>query len=152
MNSSDTLSFRKINQNEHRMSLLATKVKNEHDSKKMTITNGESKNTYRRLDESEMSPSMLTEYRRLQHELQCQEALLILMQKLKTNQRLVSQTNNNSNNGIKQRSTAAIPSTATKLNQQLPITDGKTPLTATKQQAVNCSFNAKKTRLIFFFS
>ncbi|UJR31588.1 hypothetical protein I4U23_019074 [Adineta vaga] len=135
MNSSSILSFRKINQNEHRMSLLSTKIKNEHDSKKMTITNGEQRNTFKRLDESEMTPTMLVEYRRLQHELQCQEALLVLMQKLKANQRLASQTNNNTSNGIKQRSSTGIPSTATKLNQQLPNSDGKTPITATKQQS-----------------
>jgi hypothetical protein len=43
---------------------------------------------------------MTSESRQLQYELQCQEALLVLMQKLKTNQRLLSQTNN-----IKQRTT-----------------------------------------------
>ena len=140
MSAPGVLSCRKINQNEHRMSLLATKIKSEHEpTKKMTVSNGEPKATYRRLDESEMSPAMLTEYRRLQHELQCQEALLVLMQKLKTNQRLISQSNNN--NGIKQRTTT--PTTATKLNQQLPITDGKTPITATKQQPVS-SVSARK--------
>jgi hypothetical protein len=123
------------------MSLLSSTIKSEQQPKKMTIVNGEKNDTYKRLDESEMTPSMLAEYRRLQHELQCQEALLVLMQKLKTNQRLTSQTNNNNNNnnnnGIKQRTTA------TKLNQQ-SLTDGKTPLTATKQpqqppQSVNFS-------------
>jgi hypothetical protein len=54
------------------------------------------------------------------------------MQKLKANQRLISQPTNN-NNGLKQRTTTT-PTTATKLNQQLPLTDGKTPITATKQQ------------------
>jgi hypothetical protein len=113
------------------MSLLSSsKLKSEQQSKKMTIINGEQNNTYKRLDESEMTPIMLAEYRRLQHELQCQEALLVLMQKLKANQRLISQPTNN-NNGLKQRTT---PTTATKLNQQLPLTDGKTPITATKQQ------------------
>jgi len=115
------------------MSLLSSssKLKSEQQSKKMTIINGEQNNTYKRLDESEMTPIMLAEYRRLQHELQCQEALLVLMQKLKANQRLISQPTNN-NNGLKQRTTT--PTTATKLNQQLPLTDGKTPITATKQQ------------------
>jgi hypothetical protein len=115
------------------MSLLSSsKLKSEQQSKKMTIINGEQNNTYKRLDESEMTPIMLAEYRRLQHELQCQEALLVLMQKLKANQRLISQPTNN-NNGLKQRTTTT-PTTATKLNQQLPLTDGKTPITATKQQ------------------
>jgi hypothetical protein len=115
------------------MSLLSSsKLKSEQRSKKMTIINGEQNNTYKRLDESEMTPIMLAEYRRLQHELQCQEALLVLMQKLKANQRLISQPTNN-NNGLKQRTTTT-PTTATKLNQQLPLTDGKTPITATKQQ------------------
>ncbi|CAF1413783.1 unnamed protein product [Adineta steineri] len=134
----------KNNQNEHRMSLLSSKIKSEQESKKMMIINGTQNNTYKRLDESEMTPHMLTEYRRLQHELQCQEALLVLMQKLKTNQRLISQTNNNNNNnnnnGIKPRTTTSTttPATATKLNQQLSsITDGKIPLTATKQQSIN---------------
>jgi len=125
------------------MSLLSSTIKSDQQSKKMTIVNGEQNaTTYKRLDESEMTPLMLTEYRRLQHELQCQEALLVLMQKLKTNQRLISQTNNTTttttttsttnNNGIKQRTTA------TKLNQQSAITtDVKTPLTATKQPPVN---------------
>jgi hypothetical protein len=81
---------------------------------------------------------VLAEYRRLQHELQCQEALLVLMQKLKTNQKLISQTN--TNNNLKQRTTTTTitpPTTATKLSQQSPLTDGKTPLTATKQSLVN---------------
>jgi DNA-directed RNA polymerase subunit RPC12/RpoP len=122
----------KINQNEHRMSLLSSKIKAEQDSRKMTIVNGEQNNRYKRLDESEMTPIMLTEYRRLQHELQCQEALLVLMQKLKSNQKLISQTtNNNNNNVIKQ------PTTATKLSQQSTLTDGKPPLTATKQPLNN---------------
>jgi hypothetical protein len=54
---------------------------------------------------------MTSEYRQLQYELQCQEALLVLMQKLKTNQRIISQTNN-----IKQRT----PVNATKLNSITP--------------------------------
>ena len=90
------------------------------------MINGETMKPYKRFEESECTPVMLAEYRRLQHELQCQEALLVLMQKLKTNQRLVSSTNNN---GLKQ------PATATKLNQQTKLTDGKTTsITATKQQ------------------
>ncbi|CAF1237765.1 unnamed protein product [Rotaria sp. Silwood1] len=128
----------KINQNEYRMSLLSssssTILKTKQDSKKMMILNGEQNHTYKRLDESKMTTIMLTEYRRLQHELQCQEALLVLMQKLKTNQRLISQTNNNTNtnnNSIKQRTST--PTTATKLNQQ--STDIKNPILATKQQA-----------------
>ena len=89
------------------------------------MINGDASKTYKRVEESELTPAMLVEYRRLQHELQCQEALLVLMQKLKTNQRLVSQTNSN---GLKQRATA------TKLNQQpAAVTDAKIPLTATKQ-------------------
>ena len=41
---------------------------------------------------SEMTPPVVLkdEYRRLQYELQCQEALLILMQKLRANQQLTS--------------------------------------------------------------
>jgi hypothetical protein len=124
------------------MSLLSSPtIKSEQESKKMTIINGEQNNIYKRFDESEMTPVMLAEYRRLQHELQCQEALLVLMQKLKTNQRLISQTNTNTNsnttnnnNGIKQRTTT--PITATKLSQQPSLTDGKPPLTATKQPLV----------------
>lgn len=58
----------------------------------------------------------MSEYRQLQYELQCQEALLVLMQKLKTNQRLISQT--------KQRTTttpaAPPPVNATKLNAIAP--------------------------------
>ncbi|CAF1500944.1 unnamed protein product, partial [Adineta steineri] len=57
---------------------------------------------------------MTSEYRQLQYELQCQEALLVLMQKLKTNQRIVSQTNN-----IKQRTTT--PVNTTKSNSITPI-------------------------------
>jgi hypothetical protein len=130
------------------MSLLSSKIKSEQQSKKMTVINGEQNNIYRRLDESEMTPVMLAEYRRLQHELQCQEALLVLMQKLKTNQRIISQTNNND---IKQRTTTttATPTTATKLSQQSTLTDGKTPLTATKQPLVKF-YILKNLFLIFF--
>ncbi|CAF3635310.1 unnamed protein product, partial [Rotaria sp. Silwood2] len=102
----------------------------------MTILNGEQNHTsYKRLDEDEMTPVVLAEYRRLQHELQCQEALLVLMQKLKTNQRLVSQTNNNTtNNSLKQRTTTGTPTptTATKLSQQASVIDGTHPTFATK--------------------
>ncbi|CAF1212937.1 unnamed protein product, partial [Adineta ricciae] len=56
---------------------------------------------------------MTSEYRQLQYELQCQEALLLLMQKLKSNQRISSQTNNN-----QQRTT---PVNATKSNSSTPI-------------------------------
>jgi DNA-directed RNA polymerase subunit RPC12/RpoP len=129
----------KLNQNEHRMSLLSSTIKSEQGSKKMTIVNGEQKHIFQRFDESEMTPVVLAEYRRLQHELQCQEALLVLMQKLKTNQKLISQTN--TNNSLKQRTTITTtptpPTTATKLSQQSPLTDGKTPLTATKQSLNN---------------
>ncbi|CAF3115041.1 unnamed protein product [Rotaria sp. Silwood2] len=147
----------KINQNEYRMSLLSssTTLKSKQDSKKMTIINGEQNHTYKRLDESKMTPVMLTEYRRLQHELQCQEALLVLMQKLKTNQRLISQANNNNNNNtnnanttnnsIKQRTTTTTtPTTATKLNQQ--STDVKNPILATKQQQQNNSNRSTPTK------
>ena len=134
--------FRKLNQNEHRMSLLSSTIKSEQESKKMTIINGEQKHIFQRFDESDMSPVVLAEYRQLQHELQCQEALLVLMQKLKTNQKFISQTN--TNNGLKQRTTttaaAAAPTTATKLSQQSSSADGKTPLTATKQSLVNEQF------------
>jgi hypothetical protein len=51
---------------------------------------------------------MTSEYRQLQYELQCQEALLVLMQKLRTNQRMFTQANN-----IKQRTTTTT-TTATK--------------------------------------
>ena len=91
----------------------------------MTVANGDDNAKSKRLDESEMTPAMLAEHRRLQHELQCQEALLVLMQKLKANQRLISQTNNN---GIKQRTTA------TKLSQQVTLPEGKNSITAAKQQ------------------
>ena len=120
------------------------------------------KNTYKRLNKSEMTPLMVAEYHRLQHELQCQEALLVLMQKLRTNQRFVSQTNsnnnnnsndnnnnnNNNNNSVKQRT--AIPMTATKLNQQSPAADGKSSILATKQtqQVIFCR---EKVVLLFFF-
>ncbi|CAF2050192.1 unnamed protein product [Rotaria magnacalcarata] len=137
----------KVNQNEHRMSLLSssssTTHKTKQEPKKMTILNGEQNHTsYKRLDEDEMTPVVLAEYRRLQHELQCQEALLVLMQKLKTNQRLVSQTNNNTtNNSLKQRTTTATPTptptTATKLSQQSSVIDGKNPILATKQHQQN---------------
>jgi hypothetical protein len=94
-----------------------------------------------------MTPIMLTEYRRLQHELQCQEALLVLMQKLKSNQKLISQTTNNNNNVIKQ------PTTATKLSQQSTLTDGKPPLTATKQPLVNkIYYFPKKQKFLFSLS
>jgi hypothetical protein len=143
------------------MSLLSSStIKSEQQSKKMTIINGEKNNIYKRLDESEMTPVMLAEYRRLQHELQCQEALLVLMQKLKTNQKLISQTNNNNNNnnGIKQRTTTTtttttIPTTATKLSQQSSSsTDGKNPLTATKQSLVKFLFFCfQKNNSLFIF-
>jgi len=68
-------------------------------SKSMTINNSKQE--------------MTSEYRQLQYELQCQEALLVLMQKLKINQRIISQTNN-----IKQRTTT--PVNATKLNSITP--------------------------------
>ena len=53
---------------------------------------------------SEQSKEMTSEYRQYQYELQCQEALLVLMQKLQTNQQLLSQTNN-----LKQRTTKQQP-------------------------------------------
>lgn len=56
---------------------------------------------------------MSSEYRQLQYELQCQEALLVLMQKLKTNQKLVSQTNNLKQ---QQQQRTTTPVNATKLN------------------------------------
>lgn len=60
---------------------------------------------------------MSSEYRQLQYELQCQEALLVLMQKLKTNQKLVSQqTNNLKQQQQQQQRTATPPVNATKLN------------------------------------
>ena len=62
---------------------------------------------------------MTSEYRQLQYELQCQEALLLLMQKLKSNQRISSQTTNN-----QQRTTATTTTTpvnATKSNSSTPI-------------------------------
>lgn len=130
--------FRKIQQNEHRLSLLTSSIKSEQESKKMTIANGDSKHLSPRIDESKMTPTLLAEYRRLQQELECQEALLVLMQKLKTNQKLISQTNNN--NALKQRAaTTTTPTTATKLSQQPTSNDGKVPLTATKQSLVNSS-------------
>ena len=67
------------------------------------------------IDNHHSSTSTMSEYRQLEYELQCQEALLVLMQKLKTNQRLISQT--------KQRTTttpAAPPVNATKLNTTTP--------------------------------
>lgn len=121
----------------------------------MTITNGDSKHLSTRIDESKMTPVLLAEYRRLQHELQYQEALLVLMQKLKTNQKLISQTNNN--NALKQRTTTtttnATPTTATKLSQQSALTDGKPALTATKQPLVNPSLSLQKkyVHILFFF-
>jgi hypothetical protein len=72
------------------MSLLFSTI-----SKPMTINNSKQE--------------MTSEYRQLQYELQCQEALLVLMQKLKTNQRILSQT---------QRTTT--PVNATKLNSITP--------------------------------
>jgi len=59
---------------------------------------------------------MSSEYRQLQYELQCQEALLVLMQKLKTNQKLVSQQTNNLKQQQQQQRTATPPVNATKLN------------------------------------
>ena len=59
---------------------------------------------------------MTSEYRQLQYELQCQEALLLLMQKLKSNQRISSQTNNN-----QQRTTVTTPVNAMKSNSSTPI-------------------------------
>jgi len=49
---------------------------------------------------------MTSEYRQLQYELQCQEALLVLMQKLKANQRISTQTNN-----VKEQTTSTPVST-----------------------------------------
>ena len=114
----------------------------------MTIANGDSKHFPTRIDESKMTPVLLAEYRCLQHELQCQEALLVLMQKLKTNQKLISQTNNN--NSLKQRTTT--PTTATKLSQQPALTDGKTALTATKQPLVSRSIfsHEQYVRIVFY--
>jgi hypothetical protein len=59
---------------------------------------------------------MTSEYRQLQYELQCQEALLVLMQKLKANQRISTQTNN-----VKEQTTASTPVNTTKLNSITPI-------------------------------
>jgi hypothetical protein len=88
---------------------------------------------------------MTSEYRQLQYELQCQEALLVLMQKLKTNQRIISQTNN-----IKQRT----PVNATKLNsitptKQSPIaTNRSTPIKPPhpNQYTVNRSNNNSQSQ------
>jgi hypothetical protein len=110
-------------------------------SKKSTMINGDSSKLYKRLDESELTPAMFVEYRRLQHELQCQEALLVLMQKLKTNQRLVSQT---ASNGVKQRGTA------TKLNQQSTNNDGKGSLMATKQLQALPTVRIQLEQLLLF--
>jgi len=85
------------------MSLLFSTIKSEQ-SKSMTINNSKQE--------------MTSEYRQLQYELQCQEALLVLMQKLKTNQRIISQTNS-----IKQRTTTPVnttTTTTTKLNSITP--------------------------------
>jgi len=87
------------------MSLLFSTIKSEQ-SKPMTINNSKQE--------------MTSEYRQLQYELQCQEALLVLMQKLKTNQRIISQTNS-----IKQRTTTPVNTPTTKLNS---ITPTKPPL------------------------
>lgn len=75
------------------------------------------------------SPSMMSEYRQLQYELQCQEALLVLMQKLKTNQRLISQT--------KQRTTTTTVN-ATKLNTPVPPTKPSTVCYQIKYHIVHC--------------
>ncbi len=58
---------------------------------------------------------MTSEYRQLQYELQCQEALLVLMQKLKANQRISTQTNN-----VKQQTTPT-PVNTTKSNSVTTI-------------------------------
>lgn len=85
---------------------------------------------------------MTSEYRQLQYELQCQEALLVLMQKLKTNQRLASQTNQKT----------STPTPVTPVN---PTTkSNSTP--SIKQSLVNNKINDlinkknKQTNLFFF--
>jgi hypothetical protein len=82
-------------------------------TKMMTISNGKQ-------DHETMELTSLREYRQLQHELQCQEALLILMQKLKANQRSISQT----------KPTIATPP------PPVNTTNGKTSITPTKQPLV----------------
>jgi len=107
------------------MSLLFSSNKFQQ-SKTMTINNSKQE--------------MTSEYRQLQYELQCQEALLVLMQKLKTNQRIISQTNN-----IKQRTTTTTitpPVNATKLN----------PITPTKPSSVYIQIYLTKQKKNFFFS
>jgi len=106
------------------------KLKSNESLNKMTISNGEQKYPLIDFDESKLPPNLLAEYRHLQQELQCQEALLVLMQKLKTNQKLISQ-----NNHSKQHS--SMPTTATKLSQQTSDNNNKIPLTATKQSLNN---------------
>ncbi|UJR15091.1 hypothetical protein I4U23_002058 [Adineta vaga] len=85
----------KIPSNEDQMSYLSSE-----QLTKMTICNSKQE--------------MTSEYRQLQYELQCQEALLLLMQKLKTNQQISSQTNN-----IQQPTTT--PVNTTKPNSVTPI-------------------------------
>lgn len=119
---------------------LSTIVKSEQSTKKMILSpmvnGGQHHQSYRKLDETEMTPVMLAEYRRLQHELQCQEAMLVLMQKLKSNQRLVSTTNNNNSNSVKQRPVGVNATKLSVQNQQQSqqsLVDSKSQLIATKQ-------------------
>ncbi|CAF1260133.1 unnamed protein product [Rotaria sp. Silwood1] len=101
----------KIHHNEHQKSLLLLSTTNKtQQSSKMTIHNSSKQ-------------EMTSEYRQLQYELQCQEALLVLMQKLKTNQRIISQTNNTNQRTTTTTTTATTTTTpvhTTKLNSTTP--------------------------------
>ncbi|CAF3241677.1 unnamed protein product [Rotaria sp. Silwood2] len=109
----------KIHHNEHQKSLLLSTNKSQQ-STKMTIHNSKQE--------------MTSEYRQLQYELQCQEALLVLMQKLKTNQRILSQTNNTNQRTTTTTTAAATPVNTTKLNsttstkQSSNLTNRSTPI------------------------
>ncbi|CAF1245937.1 unnamed protein product [Rotaria sp. Silwood1] len=98
----------KIHHNEHQKSLLLLSTPNKtQQSSKMTIHNSSKQ-------------EMTSEYRQLQYELQCQEALLVLMQKLKTNQRIISQTNNTNQRTTTTTTTTTTPVHTTKLNSTTP--------------------------------
>ncbi|CAF0968533.1 unnamed protein product [Rotaria sordida] len=95
----------KIYCNEYQKSLSTNK--SQQSTKKMTIYNSKQ--------------NMTSEYRQLQYELQCQEALLVLMQKLKTNQRIISQTNNTNQRTTTTTTTTTTSSVnTTKLNSTIP--------------------------------
>ncbi|CAF3760391.1 unnamed protein product [Rotaria socialis] len=111
----------KIHHNEQQT--LLSKIK----STKMTINNSKQE--------------MTSEYRQLQYELQCQEALLVLMQKLKTNQRITSQTNQKPPPPPPPTTTTTTTTTKTPVN-----TSKLNSTTPTKQQPLNSTNRSTPTK------